>query len=67
MKQLQSQTPLEVFPPGTTVEVRDHFCDTWCSGFEVAAPTESGYLLRRLADRYVLPLVFAPYEIRRVR
>ena len=67
MRQLQSPTPLEVFLPGTSVEVRDHFCETWCPGFEVAGPAVSGYLIRRCSDCYVLPLVFAPHEIRRVR
>jgi hypothetical protein len=65
MQQLNSYSP-EVFSLGTAIEVRDHFCATWCPGFEIAGSTDCGYLIRRVADRYVLPLTFAAHEVRRV-
>lgn len=43
---------------GTPVEARDRFCGSWSRGFEIEAATEHGYLLRRLSDRYVLPIEF---------
>ena len=54
----------EAFSLGTPIEVRNHFCAIWCSGFEVAGSTEAGYLVRRISDGYVLPLPFAAYEVR---
>ena len=66
MQQLESHSSPEVFSLGTAIEVRDHFCATWCPGFEIAGSTDCGYLVRRVADRYVLPLTFAAHEVRRV-
>jgi hypothetical protein len=43
---------------GTQVEARDRFCGSWSRGFEIEAATEHGYILRRLSDRYVLPIEF---------
>jgi hypothetical protein len=48
---------------GTQVEVRDRFCSSWSRGFEVAATTDHGYILRRLSDRYVLPTEFDAVEV----
>lgn len=66
MQQLESHSSPETFSLGTAIEVRDHFCATWCSGFEIAGWTERGYLVRRIADHYVLPLPFPELEVRRV-
>ena len=66
MQQLESHSAPNAFSLGTAIEVRDHFCATWCSGFEIAGWTDRGYLVRRIADRYVLPLPFAAREVRRV-
>jgi hypothetical protein len=50
--------------PGTRVEVRSRFRRDWVRGFEVAAPDGGGYRLRRLSDRFILPVVFAHTDIR---
>ena len=52
---------------GTSVEVRSHFRGDWASGFEVAEATHEGYWVRRLSDRYVLPVAFLSLDVRRVR
>ena len=51
--------------PGTKVEVRDRFARTWRRGFEVAEAVDGGYRIRRMSDRSILPVVFAPDEVRR--
>ncbi len=50
---------------GTGVEVRNSFCAAWSGGFEVAVATSQGYMLRRVSDRYVLPVEFHSHEVRR--
>ena len=55
------------FGVGTRVEVRDRFCSSWSRGFEVAATTDRGYILRRVSDRYVLPIEFDAGEVCRAR
>jgi len=53
--------------PGTQVEVRSRFDQRWVSGFEVAEPLDEpdrGYRIRRRSDRSVLPIVFAPEDVR---
>ena len=54
------------FRVGTAVEVRGHFRGEWSRGFEVAEATHDGYWVRRLSDRYVLPVEFLGHDIRRV-
>jgi hypothetical protein len=54
------------FTAGTAVEVRGHFRGEWSRGFEVAEATHDGYWVRRLSDRYVLPVEFLGDDIRRV-
>jgi hypothetical protein len=52
---------------GTRVEVRSRFDRQWVSGFEVAEPVEEpdpGYRIRRRSDRFVLPIVFSPEDVR---
>jgi hypothetical protein len=52
---------------GTPVEVRSTFSQQWVSGFEVAESVEEpghGYRIRRRSDRSVLPIVFAPDDVR---
>ena len=51
-------------PVGTRVLVRDRFCAAWTSGFEIAAATRDAYRVRRLSDRYVLPVEFTGVELR---
>jgi hypothetical protein len=50
---------------GTAIEVRGHFRGEWSRGFEIADETRDGYWVRRLSDRYVLPLQFSGTEVRR--
>ena len=59
--------PVHLADSGTPVEVRSRFDQQWVSGFEVAEPVEApnpGYRIRRRSDRSVLPIVFAPEEVR---
>jgi hypothetical protein len=53
-----------VLEPGTRVEVRSRFRRDWVRGFEVAAREGAGYRLRRLSDKFILPVVFATADIR---
>ena len=51
--------------PGTEVEVRSTFDQSWKRGFVVESAVEGqGYLLRRLSDGAVLPIPFRPEVIR---
>jgi hypothetical protein len=55
---------------GTRVEVRTRFDQAWVSGFEVAervAEPGPGYRIRRRSDRSILPVVFAPEDVRAER
>ena len=58
----------QLFERGTQVEVRNHFDESWASGFEIAeALVDTGedvYRLRRVSDRVVLPADFFPTDIR---
>jgi len=55
-------------PEGTTVEVRTRMdARRWAKGFEVADVDDDGYLLRRLSDKVVMPVRFAPDDVRRER
>ena len=51
---------------GTSIEVRSRFREAWSRGFEVAEATQDGYWVRRLSDRYVLPVEFVGSDVRRV-
>lgn len=53
--------------PGTRVEVRSRFDASWSHGFEVAEETATGYRIRRLSDRMVLPVEFSFDDVRRER
>jgi hypothetical protein len=50
---------------GTAIEVRGHFRGEWSRGFEIAEETQDGYWVRRMSDRYVLPLQFSSRDVRR--
>jgi len=58
----------QLFARGTPVEVRNHFDESWASGFEIVdTRVETGedvYRLRRVSDRVVLPADFFPDELR---
>ena len=53
------------FRVGTAIEVRGHFRGEWSRGFEIAEETREGYWVRRMSDRYVLPLEFSGRDVRR--
>jgi hypothetical protein len=49
---------------GQPVEVRTRFDGRWVAGYIVNALDRYGYWLERLADGSVLPVPFAPVELR---
>jgi len=50
--------------PGTDVEVRSTFDQSWKRGFVVEHASDHGYRLRRRSDDSVLPTDFAPEVVR---
>ncbi len=64
MYELMEPTKSSELSVGTRVEVRDRFCAGWNSGFEIAAATRDAYRVRRLSDRYVLPVEFDVIDLR---
>jgi hypothetical protein len=50
--------------PGSRVEVRKRFDDSWARGFEVVEEHDEGYRLRRLSDGSELPLVIPREDVR---
>lgn len=52
---------------GARVEVRTGFDRSWVNGFQVAAVTDDGYLVRRRSDGEVLPVPIAFDDVRRER
>jgi hypothetical protein len=57
----------ETVEPGTRVEVRSRFDESWGRGFEIAEVTEHGYRIRRVSDGIVLPVEFDEDDVRRER
>jgi hypothetical protein len=52
-------------PKGVRVQIRNNFDGAWAPGFQVFAAQPGGcYLVRRLSDRSVLPIIFAETELR---
>ena len=52
-------------PTGVRVRMQNRLDGTWASGYRViAAQPAGGYLVRRLADQSVLPIIFAEEEMR---
>jgi hypothetical protein len=66
MELLSDHSPRQVLAVGTSVEVRGHFIGEWSGGFEVAETTHDGYRVRRLSDRYLLPVAFLDHDVRPV-
>lgn len=50
--------------PGTRVEVRSRFDQSWGRGFEIAEVVGDRYRVRRLSDGSVLPAVFDRDDVR---
>jgi len=67
MERLPDHTPGPDLTPGTSIEIRGHFRGEWSRGFEVAETTHDGYWVRRLSDRYLLPVQFLSHDVRPVR
>ena len=59
-----SDGSLPTMTPGTSVEVFSRFSTTWVRGFEIASDLGSGYQLRRVSDRRVLPKTFSVDDLR---
>ena len=57
----------ELMKPGTKVEVRSRFDQSWGRGFEIVEVVEGGYRIARLSDGEVLPVAFAEEDVRRER
>jgi len=57
----------EELSPGDKIEVRSRFNSQWSRGFEVVEVTDGGYRIRRASDGEVLPVEFAPDDVRRAR
>jgi len=66
MERFPEHSSVPAFTAGTAVEVRGSFRGEWSRGFEVAEATHDGYWVRRLSDRYVLPVEFTGHDVRRV-
>jgi hypothetical protein len=49
---------------GARTEIRNIHLQKWSRGFQVAAIIADGYLVRRLADNFILPRAFAADDIR---
>jgi hypothetical protein len=66
MERFSDNSSAPAYTAGTAVEVRGSFRGEWSRGFEVAEATHDGYMVRRLSDRYVLPVEFMSHDIRDV-
>lgn len=52
---------------GDKVEVRRRFDAQWARGFEIVDVADDGYRVRRTSDGEVLPVTFAPDDVREAR
>ncbi len=66
MERLSDHSSRPELSVGTSVEIRGHFRGEWSRGFEVAETTHDGCRVRRLSDRYLLPVAFLDHDVRRV-
>lgn len=62
-EQLDDQTS-GALAPGTKVEVRSRFDQSWSRGFEIIEAADDGFRLRRLSDGAELPVTFAADDLR---
>ncbi len=62
-----SGRPAPALLPGTPVEVRTRFDNSWSPGFEVVDQDDDGYCLRRLSDRSLLPVRIPTADVRKER
>ncbi len=63
---LQLADPVEErMKPGSRVEVRSRFDQSWSRGFEIAAVVEGGYEIKRLSDGEILPTTFDDDDVRK--
>ena len=61
---LAATSPSTMLKPGTRVEVRRRFDQSWTRGFEIAEVLDSNYRLRRCSDGAVLPYDFDLADVR---
>jgi len=52
-----------VLPVGEQVDVWCRSYRSWVAGFEIAEVTPDGYVIRRLSDGSILPVVFPADEV----
>ena len=65
MQQVLSRDADPDMGPGTRVEVRSRFDDSWVRGFEIAEVVDGPHFrLRRLSDGAVLPTDFREDDVR---
>ncbi len=64
MERFPVRSSQQSYAVGTSIEVRGRFRGEWSRGFEVAEATHDGYWVRRLSDRYVLPVEFSHRDVR---
>ena len=57
----------DVVAIGDKVEIRKRFDAQWARGFEVTAVDDDGIKVKRLSDGDVLPVTFAPEDVRAER
>jgi hypothetical protein len=57
----------DVVAIGDKVEIRKRFDAQWARGFEVIAVDNDGVTVKRLSDGDVLPVAFAPEDVRTER
>jgi hypothetical protein len=50
--------------PGTRIEVRSRFDESWATGFEIAEAHSEGYRVKRLSDGATLPVEFGEEDVR---
>jgi hypothetical protein len=59
--------PPSAFVPGTEVEVRTRYLESWARGFEVASVEGDRVAIRRRSDGVVLPVTMAGEDVRRAK
>ena len=61
--QHHSPRPLRALQPGTPILVRNSL-NLWSPGFQIEAPQDDRWQVRRDSDGAILPRAFAPEDIR---
>ncbi len=64
MSDMLAAHSITMLKPGTRVEVRRRFDQSWTHGFEIAEVLNSTYRLRRISDGAILPYEFVVADVR---